>query len=110
DGLYACAEQFNVEIAGGDTTYNPRHLTISVTLIGEVESGRALQRSHASPDDLIFVTGYPGQSAGGLHYLQSLGERAKPLSAYPEHVRSFCKKHRRPEPRVDAGRILLAHG
>ncbi len=42
---------------------------IDITLIGEVEQGRAVRRSGAKPGDAILVTGYPGQSAAGLQLL-----------------------------------------
>jgi thiamine-monophosphate kinase len=42
---------------------------IDVTLIGEVEQGKGVRRSGASPGDAILVTGYPGQAAGGLQLL-----------------------------------------
>ena len=62
DGLYACADRHGVRIVGGDTTSSPRHLTVSVTVFGEVAANSALKRSSARPGDAVFVTGYPGCS------------------------------------------------
>src|SRR5881398_3731215 len=41
-GMEACAREYGCRIAGGDTVRSPRHLTITVTLLGTVERGRAL--------------------------------------------------------------------
>jgi len=49
---------------------------IDITLIGEVEEGRAVRRSGAKPGDEILVTGYPGHSTAGLQLLvQSLARK-----------------------------------
>ncbi len=53
-----------VSLIGGDTTRGP--LSITVTLIGIVPSGVALERRGGQPGDAIFVTGSPGDSAAGL--------------------------------------------
>ena len=39
-GFFACADAFNVDLIGGDTTRGP--LTISVQIMGEVPAGQAL--------------------------------------------------------------------
>ncbi|WP_373230751.1 thiamine-phosphate kinase [Cohnella sp.] len=111
DGLYACAEQYGVVIVGGDTTSAPQHLVVSVTLIGSVETGKAIRRSGARPGQFIFLTGPTGLSAGGLHYLLARGavELSSPQSVNhaPIHL---IHAHQRPTPSVNAGRILLEKG
>nr|WP_279538073.1 thiamine-phosphate kinase [Paenibacillus turpanensis] len=110
-GLYACAEAYGVEVIGGDTTSSAGGLTVTVTIVGEVERGRALLRSSAKPGDAVFVTGPLGGSAAGLHALMSgaaasaaeRGERGAALGP-------LLRAHRRPRPRVDAGRLLAASG
>src|SRR4029453_13086040 len=42
-GLYALADQYRVELVGGDTVRGP--LVITVTVLGFVEQARALRRS-----------------------------------------------------------------
>lgn len=111
-GLYECAALYDVCVIGGDTTSAPQHFTITVTIIGEVESGQALLRSTAKPGDAVFVTGYPGCSAAGLHYLI---ENEPPSNAAgsgisPESVRLLVQAHRRPLPSVRTGRMLLRMG
>lgn len=102
-GLYECAGQYGVAVVGGDTTATTGGLVVSVTVIGEVEPGRALLRSAAKPGDAVFVTGALGLSAAGLHALLA-GNAAEPACA------RLIAAHQRPLPQVEAGRLLLRSG
>lgn len=112
DGLYACADRYEVAVVGGDTTSSPGPLVVTVTIAGEVEQGRALFRSSARPGDIVFVTGYPGLSAAGLHYLLRRSEDAYALQGQdlPPHIKSLIREHQRPQPQPCAGRLLLQSG
>ena len=57
---------FGASIVGGNLTKSGNGVFIDITLIGEVEQGKAVRRSGAKPGDAIFVTGFPGQAAAGL--------------------------------------------
>ena len=61
-GLRRAARKFKCPLAGGDTTRH-REILINVTVVGEVRTGRALLRSGARPNDIIFVSGRLGQKA-----------------------------------------------
>ena len=50
-GFFACANSFNIDLIGGDTTRGP--LNISVTILGEAPAGKALKRSGAQVGDLL---------------------------------------------------------
>lgn len=67
-GLFACADKFNVDLIGGDTTRGP--LNISVQIMGEVPTGKALRRDGALAGDDIWVSGKLGCAALGLSHLQ----------------------------------------
>lgn len=67
-GFFACADTFNIDLIGGDTTRGP--LNISVTIIGEVPTGQALRRDGAQLGDDIWVSGTLGSAALGLAHLQ----------------------------------------
>ena len=67
-GFFACADKFEIDLIGGDTTCGP--LNISVTIMGEVPTGAALKRSGAQVGDDIWVSGQLGSAALGLAYLQ----------------------------------------
>lgn len=95
-GFFACANEFGVDLVGGDTTRGP--LTMSVTILGEVPIDQALRRSGAVADDDIWVSGEPGLAALGLAHLQG---RISLLDAGP----SLNALHR-PQPRVALGLAL----
>lgn len=67
-GFFACADAFNVDLIGGDTTRGP--LTISVQIMGEVPSGQEIKRSGAKIGDDVWVSGKLGSAALGLAHLQ----------------------------------------
>ena len=66
-GLYDCCDQFGVSLIGGDTTQSP-HLTISVTALGWVDTGKGVLRSGAQVGDYICVSGQIGDAAFGLNH------------------------------------------
>lgn len=64
DGFLDLAAQHHVALIGGDTTRGP--LSVSVTVHGFVEPGRALRRSGARVGDDVWVSGTLGDAAGAL--------------------------------------------
>ena len=68
-GLFECAQKNHVTLIGGDTTAGDS-LTMSVQLIGEVPTGKAMLRNHAKINDKLFVTGVIGNAVSALNYLQ----------------------------------------
>src|SRR5712692_10925336 len=64
-GMAQAARKFGLVLAGGDTAQHPT-VAISVTVLGEVASGRAVTRSGARPGDLLYVTGRLGAAQLGL--------------------------------------------
>jgi thiamine-monophosphate kinase len=66
-GFFDCAHAFNIDLVGGDTTYGP--LNICVTIMGEIDAGKGLLRSGAKAGDDIWVSGLIGSAALGLQYL-----------------------------------------
>lgn len=96
EGLYAYAEEIKVALIGGDTTRTDGPLTLTLTLTGEVEKGRALRRSAAKPGDILFVTGTLGDSAAGLDLL--LKNRAA-----SDGEKLLIEAHRRPDPPLQIG-------
>ena len=98
-GFAECAAHYDVDLVGGDTTRGP--LTLAVTLIGEVERGRAIQRHGAQPGDSVWVTGTPGRAALGLAMLK--GE----IRLHDAFATQCLGALQRPLPRVEAGRALV---
>jgi thiamine-monophosphate kinase len=64
-GLKEALARDGVVLIGGDTTQSDQ-CTLSLQIIGEVPSGKALLRSGATAGDGIYVTGNPGDAAAGL--------------------------------------------
>ena len=94
-GLEECAAEFGATIAGGDTTASPQGVTIAVTLLGKVATGKALLRSGAQAGDALVVTGTLGDSAAGLRLLQ------RPEVEVATDIREpLLRKHNVPVPRL----------
>ena len=88
-----------VALVGGDTTRGP--LSITVTVLGIVPVGVALERRGGQPGDAIFVTGSPGDAAAGLALEQNRLHVADPMSAQILRDRFLF-----PTPRCDVGVAL----
>jgi thiamine-monophosphate kinase len=97
-GVFACADEFGIDLIGGDTTRGPRNFC--VTIFGEVAAGKALRRGGARAGDEIWVSGQPGRAALGLAHLQGRTSLSEPR-------RSDCiAALQRPQPRVALGLAL----
>lgn len=97
-GFFACAERYQVDLIGGDTTRGP--LAISVQIMGEVASGKGVLRSGAKIGDEIWVSGTLGSAALALAALQ---ERYA-LSA--DELDACLPALNMPQPRVELGLLL----
>src|ERR1035437_43826 len=100
-GLADYADNYCTDIIGGDTISAPQ-IMVTVTVIGEVENGKALRRDRAKPGDAVFVTGTLGDSYAGLRIL-SKKSRSKLLG----HEYLPVNKHILPQPAYMEGRVLL---
>lgn len=97
-GFFACADTFGIDLIGGDTTRGPR--AFCVTILGEVERGKALRRSGACAGDGIWISGQPGRAALGLAHLQG-----RTVLSGPWLADCLAALHR-PQPRVSLGLAL----
>ena len=92
-GLRQTAEQYAIELVGGDTCRGPLSITVQVT--GLVESGRQVTREGARAGDKILVSGALGNAALGLAHLQ---QRA----VLPKSIEDLCLSAlNRPLPRLE---------
>ena len=69
-GLRMACDKWGVDIVGGDTTTSRTGLTVSVTCVGEAQSGGIVYRNGASETDLICVSGDLGAAYMGLQLLE----------------------------------------
>jgi thiamine-monophosphate kinase len=87
EGILQAAEEFQLAIAGGDLSTHDGPLSISVTLLGEVPTGKAWQRSGAQEGDAIMLSGFVGGSLRGRHL------RPTPRIQLAEQLRQSVNVH-----------------
>lgn len=97
-GLFTLANEFNVELIGGDTTRGP--LAITIQAHGLVPKGQAIRRSGARPGDWIYVTHHLGDAGCALQHL--LGQRIIKTSLLAPMLRQLNQ----PDPRIKEGLLL----
>ena len=102
-GFFACADAFKVDLIGGDTTRGP--LNISVTIMGEVPTGKALRRDGAKIGDDIWVSGTLGNAALGLAHLQ--GKLHGNFNLDDGYIEYCLNTLHRPQPRAALGLALV---
>ncbi len=95
---------FGASIIGGNLTKCADALFIDITLIGEVEKDIIIRRCTAKKGDAILVTGYPGQSAGGLYLLLASPDH-EDMSSHP-----LVRAYNTPSHRAREGRAVAQSG
>ncbi len=98
-GFFSLAQQYDVELVGGDTVRGPLACTVQIN--GFVPTGGALLRSGAQAGDYIYVTGTPGDAGAGLMLKQ--GADCDNTKSAEQLVRQL----EYPQPRVTEGNSLL---
>jgi thiamine-monophosphate kinase len=102
-GLNAACRKWKFPVIGGNLSYGPQWV-IDITLIGRLSKNiRPLERCGAKKNDILWVTGCPGESSAGLELLRHFGRRR--LQAGFKHL---VFRHIKPEPRISAGCALSA--
>ena len=79
-GLNDFSDEYKIPLVGGDTTKGK--LSITVQVMGEVEKGKALLRSGAKENDLIYVSGVIGDAFLQLKELKKLQNQDTGFDAY----------------------------
>ncbi len=69
-GMKAAADDFNVDLVGGDTTASQAGLIISVAVHGRVDKDKVVYRSGAGDNDILCATGDLGGAFIGLQILE----------------------------------------
>mgnify|MGYP001382148147 CR=1 FL=1 len=85
---------YDCPLVGGDLTRSPGELFVNVTVLGEVDRGKALCRAGAEEGDEVWVTGFLGASHAGLKTLL----RSSAVSR--EAVRDRTDRYLQPTPRI----------
>ena len=97
-GLWALAQQHEIDLVGGDTTAGP--LNICITVFGELPVGQALLRSGARVGDEIWVSGQLGAARLALEMMR--GSLALDAAAWSQARLAM----EQPLPRVALGLAL----
>jgi thiamine-monophosphate kinase len=93
NGLRQAADKFDLQLVGGDTCRGD--LSITIQIAGLVPSGRFVTRRHASPGDLILVSGELGNAGLGLAQKQGRVD-------LPRDLQTKCLQAlNRPQPRLE---------
>ena len=103
-GIHLACEKYGVDLVGGDTTSSLTGLTISITVLGEVEKENVVLRSGAKPTDLLCVTGDLGGAYMGLQLLERENEVFKVNENMQPQLTGFdyiLERQLKPEARID---------
>ncbi len=93
--LKSLADEYRINLVGGDTTKGKLSITINVT--GTVPKGRALLRSAAKVGDVIFVSNTLGDAALAWQQIQQGINPSQPL----------LTQFNTPNPQIQLGQALL---
>ena len=97
-GLFATAQEYSCPLIGGDTTAGP--LTISITALGSIPSGKAIRRSGAKVGDEIWVSGSIGDARLTLAALRH------EINLPKEDLQQVEHRMHQPSPRIELGMQL----
>ena len=110
-GIALAADEYKVDVIGGDTTSSQKGLIISITAIGEADANEIVYRNGAKQTDLLVVTGDLGAAYMGLQVLErekqvfQVNPNSQPdLDAYTYLIERQLK----PEARKDVRTLLHA--
>jgi thiamine-monophosphate kinase len=101
-GMKSLAKEYSVNLLGGDTSASYHDLVINIVVIGEMPEEEVVYRQGAHIGDFIYLTGYVGDSAGGLDIILSKRKNDSEIFAY------LLKQHFRPYPYLKEGRWLAS--
>ena len=99
EGLETAQARFGCHLLGGDTDRRPGLLTISITIIGSVPSGRMVPRTTAQTGDTLFVSGTIGDAGLGLELAKNADLQVA-WSLSDAAADTLRQRYRRPEPRL----------
>jgi thiamine-monophosphate kinase len=108
EGLRAAQKTFRCHLIGGDTDRVPGPLSVAITAMGSVPSGRMVRRGSARPGDHVYVSGTIGDAALGLA-LRKDRAMAGRCGLAPDMAAALDAAYARPRPPVTLAPVLLAH-
>jgi thiamine-monophosphate kinase len=103
-GIKKLAAGFQVNLLGGDTTGSQKDLVINVMVVGSAPKEEILYRSGAKNGDIIFCTGYLGDSRAGCHLI------INKIEGESEAFKALKNAHLIPRPYLREGKFLARCG
>lgn len=110
-GIALAANEYKIDVIGGDTTSSTTGLLISITALGEADEAEIAYRNGAKSNDLLVVSGDLGAAYMGLQVLERekqvflVNPNSQPdLDAYTYLIERQLK----PEARTDVRTLLHA--
>lgn len=94
--LHCEQSRYGLVLIGGDTTSTPGPLTVTLTLVGQIETGTALRRSGARPGEDVWVSGMIGDGLLGLLSARKAGTE----------LAGALERYQAPDPRLELGLAL----
>jgi thiamine-monophosphate kinase len=101
-GLKNVADEFKLDLIGGDSVRTKDKLCFSLKIFGEAPKGKSLMRKNAKKGDLVFVSGNIGDAFLGLSLLQK-----KIICENQDHQKYLINRHLQPTPRIKLGMELV---
>jgi thiamine-monophosphate kinase len=108
-GMGRAARGLGIRLAGGDTSCFSS-MTISLTVLGQVETGRAARRAGARPGDIIYVSGRLGRAELGLAIMRALPRGHAAAQRRLRDASSLLQPHLCPRIRLKLGAWLARNG
>jgi thiamine-monophosphate kinase len=103
-GMKELAKQYHVNILGGDTTSSKVDLIINVAVTGVGKKNTLLYRNTAKDGDIIFCTGFLGDSKAGLDFILKSEQPVK------DYEKRLVEAHLLPRPHIEEGLYLANSG
>lgn len=101
-GVRERIDEFDVALIGGNTSASPDKIVIEAIVIGEALNEDVVFRSGASTGDIIYATGFLGDSSLGLDIWKNRGGK----SITDHFMRDAMLEHIDPAPRVKEGKLI----
>ncbi len=99
---------FNCPLLGGDITGAKAGLSISITIMGQVERGKMVKRSTATVGDKLYVSGSVGDAVLGFQLMQE-PKVQQTWDLTDEEVKFLIHRYCHPIPRGGANALLKQH-
>lgn len=101
------AARWRCPLLGGDTVHTPGPLSISITALGAVPTGQLVPRTGARLGDLLYVSGFIGDAALGLHVRQRQAPWIERLSDASHDY--LLGRFMFPQPRLAINHVVRDH-